>query len=61
MVQKHWRYICNNITWSWRDIAKANDIDENIEFAMKKASEGHLPFLDCIICLNEKREIIPKV
>ena len=28
---------------------------------MEKASEGNLPFLDCIIGLNEKREIITKV
>ena len=32
-----------------------NDIDDNIEFTMEKASEGNLPFLDCIISLNEKR------
>ena len=40
---------------------KLNDINENIEFTMEKASEGNLPFLDCIISLNEKREIITKV
>ena len=28
---------------------------------MEKASEENLPFLDCIISLNEKREIITKV
>ena len=38
-----------------------NDIDENIEFTMEKTSEGNLPFLDCIISLNERREIIGKV
>ena len=40
---------------------KLNDIDENIEFTMEKASEGNLPFLDCIISLNKKREIMIKV
>ena len=39
-------------------LQKLNDIDENIEFIMEKASEENLPFLDCIISLNEKREII---
>ena len=38
-----------------------NDIDDNIEFTMEKASEGNLPFLDCIISLNKKREIITNV
>ena len=28
---------------------------------MEKTSKGNLPFLDCIISLNEKREIITKV
>ena len=28
---------------------------------MEKVSEGNLPFLDCIINLNEKREIKTKV
>ena len=42
-------------------LQKLNDIDENIEFTMEKASEENLPFLDCIISLNEKREIITKV
>ena len=28
---------------------------------MEKASEGNLPFLECIISLNEKREIKTKV
>ena len=28
---------------------------------MEKASEGNLPFLECIISLNEKREIVTKV
>ena len=28
---------------------------------MEKTSEGNLPFLDCIISLNEKREMIAKV
>ena len=40
---------------------KLNDIDENKEFTMKKVSEGNLPFLECIISLNEKRQIITKV
>ena len=52
MVKKSWQYICNNITWSWKDIAR---------FTMEKASEGNLPFLECIISLNEKREIVTKV
>ena len=34
---------------------------ENIEFTMKKTSEGNLQFLDCIISFNEKREIMRKV
>ena len=42
-------------------LQKLNYIDENIEFTMEKASEGNLPFLDCIKSLNEKREIIIKV
>ena len=42
-------------------LQKLNDIDENIEFTMEKTSEGNLPFLDCIISLNEKREIKTKV
>ena len=42
-------------------LKKLNDIDENIEFTMEKASEGNLPFLDYIISLNEKRETITKV
>ena len=37
-------------------LQKLNDIDENIEFTTEKTSEGNLPFLDCIISLNEKRE-----
>ena len=40
---------------------KLNDINEKIEFTMEKASEGNLPFLECIISLNEKREIKTKV
>ena len=40
---------------------KLNNIDENIEFTMEKASEGNLAVLDYIITLNEKREIITKV
>ena len=40
---------------------KLNDTDEKIEFSMEKASKGNLPFLDCIISLNKKREIIIKV
>ena len=42
-------------------LQKLNDIDKNIEFTMEKASERNLPFLDCIISLNEKREIKTKV
>ena len=42
-------------------LRKLHDNDENIEFTMEKASEGNLPFLDYIICLNEKREIITKM
>ena len=42
-------------------LKKLNDIDENIEFTMEKASEENLPFLDYIISLNEKRETITKV
>ena len=42
-------------------VKKLNDTDENIEFSMEKASEGNLPSLDCIISLNEKREIMTKV
>ena len=42
-------------------LQKLSNIDENIEFSTEKASEGNLPFLDCIISLNEKREIITKV
>ena len=42
-------------------LQKLNDIDENIEITMEKASEGNLPFLECIISLNEKREIITKI
>ena len=33
-------------------LKKLNDINENIEFTMEKASEGNLPFLDCIVSLN---------
>ena len=42
-------------------LQKLNYIDENIEFTMEKASEGNLPFLDCIISLNEKRKMITKI
>ena len=42
-------------------LQKLNNIDENIEYSMEKASEGNLHFLDCIIILNGKREIITKV
>ena len=42
-------------------LQKLNDIDENMEFTIEKTSEGNLPFLDCIMNLNEKREIITKV
>ena len=42
-------------------VQKLNDTDENVEFSMKKASKGNLPFLDCIISLNENREITTKV
>ena len=38
-----------------------NNIDKNIEFTMEKTSGRNLPFLECIISLNEKREIITKV
>ena len=41
-------------------LQKLNDIVENIEFTMQKASEENLPFLVCIISENEKREIITK-
>ena len=41
-------------------LQELNDIDENIEFTMEKASEGNLPFLDCIINLIQKREIVTK-
>ena len=41
-------------------LQKLNDIAENIEFMMQKASEENLPFLVCIISENEKREIITK-
>ena len=40
---------------------KLNDIDGNIEFTTEKASEGNLPFLECIISLNEKREIVTMI
>ena len=33
-----------------------NNIDDNIEFTIEKASKGNLPFLDCITSLNEKKE-----
>ena len=42
-------------------LKKLNNIDENIDFIMEKASERNLPFQDCIISLNEKRETITKV
>ena len=42
-------------------LQKLNDIDEKIEFNMEKATEGKLPFVDCIIGLNEKRVIITKL
>ena len=42
-------------------LQKLNDIDKNIEFTMEKAPRGNLPFLNCIISLNEKRKIITKV
>ena len=42
-------------------LQKLTDTDENIEFTMEKASEENLRFLDCIISLNEQREIITKV
>ena len=42
-------------------LQKLKDINENIEFTMEKASEGNFPFLDCIISLNEKTEIITKI
>ena len=42
-------------------LQKLHDINENIEYTLKKASEGNLPFLDCIISLNKKREIITKI
>ena len=61
MVQESWRCICYNITWSWRDIAKVKWYWWEHRIYYGKASEGNLPFLDCIIGLNEKREIIPKV
>ena len=37
---------------------KLNGIDESIEFTVEKGSVGNLPFLDCIISLNKKREIV---
>ena len=42
-------------------LQKLNDVDENIEITMKKASKRNLPFVDCITSLNEKRKIITKV
>ena len=42
-------------------LQQLNDVDKSIDFTMEKASEGNLPFLDCIIGLKEKREIITKV
>ena len=42
-------------------LKKLNNIDENIDFIMEKASERNLPFQDCIISLNKKREAITKV
>ena len=42
-------------------LEKLNYIDENKEFTIEKTSEGKLPFLDCNISLNEKKEIITKV
>ena len=45
----------------WETLQKLNDIDENIKFTMEMASDGNLPFLDCSISLQEKREIITKV
>ena len=42
-------------------LQQLNDIDESIEFIMEKGSKGNLPFLDYIIGLNERREIIRKV
>ena len=42
-------------------LQKLNSIGGNIKLIMEKASEGNLPILDCIISLNEKREIITKI
>ena len=36
-------------------LPKLNDIDENVDFTVAKASKGSLPFLDCIESLNEKK------
>ena len=42
-------------------LQKVNGIDEKLEFPLEKAMEGNLPFLDCIINLNGKIQIITKV
>ena len=41
-------------------LQKLNNIDKNVEFAMKNAFEGNFPFLDCTISLNQKRNSILK-
>ena len=42
-------------------LQKLNNIDENIEFTMENPTEGSLQFLDCLISLNQSREITTKV
>ena len=60
-----YRKVDNTFTITSHDLGqtlqKLNDIDQKIQFAVEKASKGNLPFLDCIISLNEKREIKTKV
>ena len=43
-----------------KTLQKLNDFNENIEFTMKTTSKGSVLFLDCIISLHERREIITK-